>query len=191
MKEKICVFASSSDKIAEEYFKSAKRLGELIAKNGYDLVYGAGSVGTMYAVATAVKSNGGKVIGVIPERLNNIGVDWKECDEFIVTDCMASRKKKMRELSDGFVAIPGGFGTLEEIAEVITLKQLGYHAKPVIFLDTNNFYSSLFAQFETFYSQNFAKRENEKLYYIAKTPEDVMNYIKDYKKTEPVAKWSR
>lgn len=189
MKQKICVFASSSNKIEEVYFADAKKLGELITQNNFDLVYGAGCVGTMFTVAKAVKSNGGKVIGVIPEKLNNIGVDWKECDEFIITECMASRKKKMRELSDAFIAIPGGFGTLEEILEVITLKQLGYHSKPVIFLDTNNFYSNLFAQFETFYNQNFAKPENENLYFIAKTPEDAIKYINTYKKAEPVAKW--
>jgi uncharacterized protein (TIGR00730 family) len=191
MKEKICVFASSSNKIPQVYFDSAKELGELIAKNGYDLVYGAGCVGTMYEIASNVKSNGGKVIGVIPKKLNNIGVDWKDCDEFIETECMASRKKKMRKLSDAFVSMPGGFGTLEEIAEVITLKQLGYHSKPVVFLDTNDFYTNLLAQFETFYSQSFAKRDNEKLYYIAKTPKDVINYIKEYEKAEPVAKWAR
>ena len=189
MKEKICVFASSSNKIAEVYFSAAKKLGELIAKNNYDLVYGAGSVGTMLSVAQAVKANGAKVIGIIPKRLTNIGVDWKECDEYIVTECMASRKKKMREFSDAFIAIPGGFGTLEEIAEVITLKQLGYHSKPVIFLDTNGFYSNLLAQFSTFYDQNFAKRENENIYYVAKTPEEAIEHIKAYKKTEPVAKW--
>ena len=128
MKEKICVFASSSDKIGEVYFKDAKELGELIAKNNYDLVYGAGCVGTMLAVASAAKNYGSKIYGVIPEKLTNIGVDWKGCDEYIVTEDMASRKKKMRALGDVYIAVPGGFGTFEEVMEVITLKQLCYHA---------------------------------------------------------------
>ena len=191
MKDKICVFASSSNKIDEVYFSAAKTLGELIAKKGFDLVYGAGSVGTMFKVATCAKSNGAKVFGVIPEKLTNIGVDWKDCDEYIVTECMASRKKKMRELSNAFIAIPGGFGTLEEILEVITLKQLGYHSKPIVFLDTNDFYSNLLKQFDNFYEQNFARKENKNLYYIAKTPKDAIKYILKYKAAEPVSKWKK
>lgn len=191
MKKRICVFASSSNMIDEVYFVAARELGKLIAKNDFDLVYGAGSVGTMYSVASVAKKEGSKVYGVIPKRLTNIGVDWKDCDEYIVTECMASRKKKMRELSDAFVAMPGGFGTLEEISEVITLKQLGYHSKPVIFLNTNNFYSNLLSQFDTFYEQKFAKTENKKLYYIANSPEETINYINNYKTEEPVTKWAR
>ena len=191
MKKRICVFASSSNKIDEVYFNEANELGKLIGTNGYDLVYGAGSVGTMFATASSAKANGAKVYGVIPEKLNNIGVDWKECDEFIVTECMASRKQKMRELADAYIAIPGGFGTLEEILEVITLKQLGYHAKPIVFLNTNSYYSILFAQFATMFDEHFAKQENENLYYIAKNPQDAINYIKTYQKTETVEKWAR
>lgn len=191
MKKKICVFASSSNKIDEVYFNDAKKLGDLIVQNDFDLVYGAGCVGTMLTIAAAVKSKGKKVYGVIPKRLTGIGVDWKECDEYIVTECMASRKKRMRELSDAFIAIPGGFGTLEEICEVITLKQLGYHSKPIVFLNTNNFYSNLLEQFETFYEQNFAKTESKGLYYIAKTPKEAIDYIINYKVTEPVAKWAK
>lgn len=191
MKEKICVFASSSDKIGEEYFVAAKELGKLIAQNGYDFVYGAGCVGTMFASASSAKFHGAKVYGVIPEKLNNIGVDWKECDEIFVTECMASRKKKMRELADSFIAIPGGFGTFDEIFEVITLKQLGYHAKPIVFLNTNNYYSEMFKQFGTMFEQNFARKVNEELYYIAQTPQEAVNYIKNYVKTEPVSKWDK
>jgi len=191
MKKRICVFASSSNKIDEVYFTSAKELGELIAKNNYDLIYGAGCVGTMLSVAENAQNNGAKVYGVIPKRLTGIGVDWAGCDEYIVTEDMASRKKKMRELSEAFVAIPGGFGTLEEITEVITLKQLGYHSKPIVFLDTNNFYSNLLAQFDTFYEQSFARQENKKLYYIAKTPKETIDYIKNYKVAEPVSKWAK
>ena len=191
MKNRICVFASSSNNIDEVYFRAAKELGKLIGKNNFDLVYGAGSVGTMYSVATSAKSNGAKIFGVIPKKLTNIGVDWKDCDEYIVTECMAGRKKEMRRLSNAFIAIPGGFGTLEEIAEVITLKQLGYHSKPIIFLNTNNFYSNLLDQFGTFYEQNFAIRENENLYYIAKNPEDAIKYILKYGTREHKAVWKR
>ena len=191
MKEKICVFASSSDKIGQAYFKAGRELGKLIAENNYDLVYGAGCVGTMFAVATSAKSNGAKVYGVIPEKLDNIGVDWKECDEYIVTKCMATRKRKMRDLADAFVAVPGGFGTLEEVLEVITLKQLGYHSKPVIFLNTNDYYSKLLEQFRIMFEQDFAKKVNENLYYVAKNPKEAVEYIKNYQKTEPVSKWDR
>ena len=195
MKRRICVFASSSNKIEKLYFSAAKELGELIAKNNYDLVYGAGSVGTMFEVASSSKKYGSKIFGVIPKRLTGIGVDWKDCDEYIVTEDMASRKAKMRELSNAYIAIPGGFGTLEEIAEVVTLKQLGYHSDPIIFLDINNFYSELFAQFETFYEQNFARKENKNLYYIAETPKEAIEYINNYKTPEllkePFSKWAK
>ncbi|MBQ7449817.1 TIGR00730 family Rossman fold protein [bacterium] len=195
MKKRICVFASSSNKIDEVYFSEAKEIGNLIVKNGFDFVYGAGSVGTMYASALTAKEQGAKIYGVIPKRLTGIGVDWEDCDEYIVTDCMASRKKKMRELADAFVALPGGFGTLEEILEVITLKQLGYHSKPIVFLNTNDFYSNLFAQFNVFYEMNFARKESENLYYIAKNPKDAIEYIVNYKtpelQTEPFSKWAK
>lgn len=191
MREKICVFASSSNKIGEVYFKAAKELGKLIAENNYDLVYGAGCVGTMFSVASSAKYYGAKIYGVIPEKLNNIGVDWKECDEFIVTECMSTRKRKMRDLSDAFIAVPGGFGTFEEVLEVITLKQLGYHAKPIIFLNTNDYYSNLFEQFNTMFKQDFAKKVNENLYYVAKTPKEAIKCIKNYQKTEPVSKWDK
>ena len=191
MKKKICVFASSSNKIDEVYFAAAKELGELISKNNYDLVYGAGCIGTMLTVAKNAKDNGAKIYGVIPKKLTEIGAGWRECDEYIVTECMASRKKKMQELSDAYIAVPGGFGTLEEISEVIVLKQLGYHSKPIVFLNTNNFYSNLLAQFDTFYEQKFARQENKKLYYIAKTPKETIEYINTYKASELVKKWEK
>ena len=191
MKEKICVFASSSNKIGEEYFNDAKELGKVIAENGYDFVYGAGCVGTMFASASSAKYHGAKIYGVIPKKLTNIGVDWKDCDEYIVTECMATRKKKMRELGDAYIALAGGFGTFEEVLEVITLKQLGYHSKPIVFLNTNDYYNNLFEQFNIMFKQEFAKKVNENLYYIAKTPKEAIKYIKNYQKTEPVSKWDR
>ncbi len=191
MKERICVFASSSNKIGEAYFNDAKELGKLIAESGYDFVYGAGCVGTMFASASSAKYNGAKIYGVIPKKLTNIGVDWKDCDEYIVTECMATRKKKMRELGDAYIALAGGFGTFEEVLEVITLKQLGYHAKPIVFLNTNGYYDKLIEQFDIMFKQDFAKKVNENLYYVAKTPKDTIKYIKSYQKTEPVSKWDR
>ncbi len=189
MKKKVCVFASSSNLIDEVYFSDATELGKLIGDANYDLVYGAGSVGTMYSVAVNAQNNGAKVFGIIPKKLVGIGVDWQGCDEFIITECMATRKKKMRLLSNAFIAIAGGFGTLEEILEVITLKQLGYHSKPIVFLNTNNFYTDLLAQFNKFYVQNFARKSNENLYFIANTPKEAIDYIQKYEITEPVSKW--
>jgi len=191
MKKKICVYASSSNKIPEEYFLVAKKLGELIAENGYDMVFGAGGIGTMLETASSAKNRGAKVYGIIPQKLKDLKLEWSGCDELVVTECMASRKKEMRVLADAFIAIPGGFGTLEEVLEVITLKQLGYHAKPIVFLNTNNFYENLLKQFSKMYEQNFAKKVSEKLYFVANTPNEAIEYIRTYTETEPVSKWDK
>ena len=145
----ICVFASASNDLAEVYYKDAQKLGRLIAELGYGVVYGGSRRGLMYACAGAVKEAGGKVYGIMPEKLANIGLaNPEDCDEFYVTKGMRERKAKLDELSDAVVAIAGGFGTLEEISEMITQKQLGYSNKPIVILNTNGLYNSLVDFFE-------------------------------------------
>lgn len=187
----ICVFMSSSNHVKEKYYDCAKELGKLIAQNDFNLVYGAGSVGLMYEVARNAQNNGAKVFGVIPKKLTGIGVDYKDCDKYFVTDCMRSRKDKMDKLSDAFIALAGGFGTLEEVLEIITSKQLGYHNKPIVFINTDGFYDDLLNQFEKFYDENFTKEQYKNLYFIASEPKEAIDYIKRYdrEKTASLSKW--
>ena len=182
--KRICVFSSSCNNLDEIYYKEARELGLLMGKNGFDLVYGGGRLGVMYANAGAVKEKGGKVIGVMPEKLYALGISNPDCDERFITKCMRTRKNKMDELSDGIVALAGGFGTLEELSEMIVQKQLGYNTKPIVLLNTNGYYDYLIKFFDNIISKNFAPEDTDKIYYIANTPQDVIDYLKHYTPTE-------
>lgn len=176
----VCVYSSSSDVLDEKYYHEAIELGMLMAQNGFDLIYGGGAVGTMWANAKAVKEFGGKVIGVIPEKLNAICTQNKDCDELHITKCMRSRKEKLDQLSDAVIAFAGGFGTLEELSEMIVQKQLGYNSKAIVILNTGGFYDKLLGFFETIIFQKFASEASREFYYVAKTPKDAIDYLKNY-----------
>lgn len=179
--KRICIFASSCNYLEKSYYEVASEFGELLAKSGFDMVYGGSSLGLMWACAEQVKKNGCQIIGVMPERLHNMGVYTDDCVELFVTPCMRSRKAKMDELSDGVVALAGGFGTLEELSEMIVQKQLGYNNKPIVLLNTNGFYDKLIEFFEEIIKQNFASNKARNLYYVAQTAEEAIEYIKNYK----------
>lgn len=166
------------------YYEEASKLGELLAEHNYEMVYGGSKLGLMWACAGTLKNRGGKLYGVMPQKLNDFGVSSKICDEFYLTSGMRERKAKMDELSDAVIALPGGFGTLEEISELIVQKQLGYNNKPIIFLNTNNFYDKLLSFFNEIISQKFAHKNAENLYYIAQTPEDAIEYLLNYDSSE-------
>lgn len=185
----ICVFCSSSNGIAKQYFNEASRLGALIGSNGHTLVNGAGNVGLMEATSASAKENGAHTIGVIPVRMHEKKLTSGNSQEVIITGDMKARKAKIRGLSDAFIALPGGFGTLEEILEVITLKQLAYLNQPIVFINTNNFFKYLLKQFEVSFAGRFAKEAYRSLYYIAQNAEEAINYIENYKPIQPVTKW--
>lgn len=185
----ICVFSSSSDAVPRVFFEATKELGRLISQNGYTLVYGGAQVGLMGEVAKAVHDHNGYVIGVIPEKLNKAGITYKKTDELVITKDMRERKSFIENKSDAFIALPGGFGTLEELTEIITLKQLGYHNKPVVILNVDNYYSPLLKTFEHIYECKFAKIEYKQLYFVADNPESAIEYIKNYKPLNQVNKW--
>lgn len=180
----VCVYSSSSDILDDKYYEEARNLGVLMGREGFNLVYGGGAVGTMYENAKAVKAFGGKVIGVIPEKLHNLGVGNPDCDELIVTKCMRSRKDKLDNISDAAIALAGGFGTLEELSEMIVQKQLGYNNKAIVILNTDGFYDNLFKFFEEIIGQNFSNTDSREFYYVAKTPQEVVEYLKNYKPKE-------
>ena len=180
----VCVFASSSNYLDEVYYEDARELGRLIGEKGYDLVYGGSNLGFMWACAEEAKNNGSKLIGVMPEKLQSMGVFTQGCDEFHVTAGMRERKAKLDSISDAVIALAGGFGTLEELSEMIVQKQLGYNKKPVIILNTNGFYDKLNEFFEVIIDQKFANKNMRSIYYIAKTPQEAVDYLKTYKPSE-------
>jgi uncharacterized protein (TIGR00730 family) len=176
----ICVFAASSPTAPEKYHIAARMLGKLMADKGYALVFGGGRFGLMGSVAAGVKDSGGRVIGVIPEKLNLPGVAFKGCDELIVTDSMHERKSTMERLSSAYIALPGGFGTLEELLEVITLKQLGYHNSPIVLLNTDGFYDTLAGQFDVCVKESFTDPAYLKLFYRAGSGEEALDFIESH-----------
>jgi len=189
MNKNICVFCSSSDHLSDKYYDAARELGTAIGNSGNHIVYGGTNVGLMHASAFATKNSGGKVFGVIPELIQSKGIASDYADELIVTSDMKERKEVIREKSDAFVALPGSFGTLEEILEVITLKQLGYHTKPIVFVDVDGFYSALKAQFDMQYQENFANESFRNMYVFVSNAADALDYIDNYTVVDQVAKW--
>jgi len=185
----ICVFSSSSNAIADVYVQEAIDLAKLIGQYGHCLINGGSNVGTMDVITREAKKNGAQTIGIIPEKLRDFNLASDHAHEIIVSEDMMDRKFKMREMADAFIALAGGFGTLEEILEVITLKQLGYHNKAVVFINTNNFYDDLFRQFEKSYHEKFAKENYRRLYFIAKNADEAMDYIQNYAPEVIANKW--
>ncbi len=185
----ICVFSSSSNAIHDIYFEEAENLGKLIAKGNHTLINGGANVGLMEAVTIAASKAGAKTIGIIPEKLIGRSLASENSHEVVVTSDMQERKSRMRDMSDAFIALPGGFGTLEEILEVITLRQLSYHTKPIVFVNTNHFFDHLFKQFEVSYNEMFAKEIYRELYFVAANAQEAMEYITGYVPFELDSKW--
>lgn len=185
----IAVYCSSSDIIHQDFFQSARALGEAMAKNNYQLVYGGGMVGLMGEVAKNVKKHGGKTLGVVPKALNIDKVVNDIDDELIVTDGMRERKAIMDERADAFVGLAGGFGTFEEMFEVLTLKQLGYHDKPIVFLNIRGYYNHLLNMFEHIYAEGFAKEQYRVLYHVSESVQDALTYLQKYQPPDLPDKW--
>ena len=185
----ICVFCSSSNAISDVYFQEANKLGELIGNGNHTLINGGANVGLMETLTVSAGKAGARTIGIIPERLQGRSLASNNSHEVIVTPDMQVRKAKMREISDVFIALPGGFGTLEEILEVITLRQLSYHTKAIIFINTNNFFQFLFKQFEVSYSEMFAKEIYRDLYFVANDAQEAMDFALNYEPVELDSKW--
>jgi hypothetical protein len=185
----ICVYSSSSDAVDPRLGLVARELGQAIARRGCGLIYGGADVGLMGKVAEGVKQEGGRVTGVIPRALQAFGLPQHSIDELIVSDGMRDRKAIMEDRGDAFIALPGGFGTLEELLEIITLKQLRYHEKPVVILNALGFYDPLLVVFDHILEQKLAKPSSRQLYHVAPDVADVMAYLDAYRPMESEAKW--
>jgi len=186
----ITVFCGSSDAVDPKYFAAAVELGERIARRGWRLIYGGGSVGLMGALARAVLDGGGLVTGVIPRALLDLGVGETKVSELVVTDGLRDRKAIMDERGDAFVALPGGLGTMEEVLEALTLKQLGYHRKAVAVLDLDGFFDPLWTQFQRGIDEGFIKPEFLDLWYPAPDVDALVRYLEGYEPHRYGLKWT-
>lgn len=173
----ICVFCGSKKGNDPAYEKAASNLGHLLADAGYNLVYGGGKVGLMGALADAVLANGGKVTGVIPQFLLDLEVGHTGITELVVVDSMHTRKQKMATLSDAFIAMPGGYGTLEELAEILTWTQLDIITKPVTILNINGYYDSLLSMMDEMVKKGFLPEQNRSLLNDFNAPEQLLHYL--------------
>jgi uncharacterized protein (TIGR00730 family) len=178
--QRICVFCGSSFGTRPEYAESARQIGRLIAESGLELVYGGGNVGLMGLVADAALAAGGKVIGVIPEALMRWEVGHLDLTELRVVASMHERKATMAELSDGFIALAGGIGTMEELFEVWTWGQLGLHAKPLGFLDVAGYYAHLHAFLDHMTAEGFLKPRHRQMVMVDSDPATLLGRMAGY-----------
>ncbi|MAW94624.1 MULTISPECIES: TIGR00730 family Rossman fold protein [unclassified Leeuwenhoekiella] len=160
---RICVFCGSSDGNDPKIIEEANHLGKVFAERNITVVYGGSQLGIMGAVAKSCLEAGGKAVGIIPEFLKTKEIVHTGLDELITTQTMHERKLKMQEVSDGFITLPGGFGTFEELFEIITWSQLGLHHKPIGLLNTNGFYNALIEMLDEMVKRGFLKQENRDL----------------------------
>jgi len=173
----ICVFASSSSRVNSEFGLAAAKLGSLLSQSGMDVVYGGGGIGLMGKLADAVIETGGKITGVIPLFMKEEGWGHHGLTDMIITPDMGERKKTMFSMSDAVVALPGGVGTLEELTEAITLKQLSLFDGPVIILNTLGFYRSFFDFLDNMIDTHFLRSEHKGIWEIVNTPEEVISAL--------------
>ncbi len=178
--KKICVYCGSSSGERPEYRQAAKALGQAMGERGIDLVYGGAAIGIMGQIADTVLGNGGKVTGVIPTSLVNREISHQGLTELVVVDSMHERKSLMAELSDGFIALPGGIGTLEEIFEVLTWAQLGFHEKPCALLNVAGYYDHLASFLTHAFDQGFIKKATRAKLMIQKDPALLLDLFEDY-----------
>jgi uncharacterized protein (TIGR00730 family) len=188
----ICVFCGSSDTVADEYKKAAFQMGVTLAQSGIQVVYGGGKTGLMGEVANGALSVGGEVIGVIIPSMNTPALAHTSLTRMEVTPEMRSRKARMHELSDGFIALPGGFGTWDELFETITTSQTGEHEKPVGLLNTKNYYAPLLAAIDHAVTEGFVFEEHRQAVSLENDPAKLIESMRNYEHPhEAVKRWMK
>lgn len=173
----VCVYCASSTKIDSAYFEAARELGTLLGKRNIRLINGAGGIGLMSATSDAVLAAGGEVTGVIPRFMVEQGWHHKGLTEMIEVENMHQRKQKMADLSDAVIALPGGCGTLEELLEIITWKQLGLYLNPVVVLNINGYFDPLFDMLQRAVDENFMRRQHGAIWQVAHTPQEAVDLV--------------
>lgn len=173
----VCVYSASSTQIDKAYFDDAKELGKILAEKKISIVNGAGNMGLMRAVTDSAMENGGKCIGVIPQFM--VEQEWHnpELSELIVVDSMHERKHKMAQMSDGVIALAGGCGTLEELMEIITWKQLGLFLHPIVILNTKGYYNPLLEMLDKAAEERFMREEHRAIWSVANTPSEAVELL--------------
>jgi uncharacterized protein (TIGR00730 family) len=189
MIESVCVFCGSSDKVAPAYLKSADAMGRAIARRGITLVYGGGGTGLMGAVADGALAEGGRVLGILPRLFDSPVLRHGRLSELRLVDSMHERKAMMVEESHGFIALPGGFGTLEELFEVLTWAQIGLHHRPVGLLNADGYFDSLLQWMERAAAEGFIYPEHRGLYVWATEPEGLLDGLNGYRRPEGLERW--
>jgi uncharacterized protein (TIGR00730 family) len=171
----VCVFCSSAGGLPEAYRSAARDLGAELAERGHRLVYGGGNVGLMGEVARSVHAHGGTVVGVIPQGLVDRELAYDPADELLVTDTLRERKAEMDARADAFVALPGGFGTLEELLEVLTLRQLRLHDRPIVLVNVAGYWDPFLAMVAEMVAQGFAPLGEGALFQVARTAAEAVD----------------
>lgn len=173
----VTVYCASSTQIDECYFEAARRLGMLLAQKEIRIINGAGSMGLMATVSDAALDAGGKVTGVIPSFMVEQGWHHQHLSELRITDTMHERKQLMADLSEGVVALPGGCGTLEELLEIITWKQLGLYIHPIVILNTNGYFDALIKQLNHAVDEHFMRQQHKAIWQVASTPDEAVELL--------------
>ena len=176
----VCVYGASSSAIDKVYIEAVEELGEVIAERGHAVVFGGGASGSMGAAARGARRRGGAVIGIAPTFFNVDGVLFPDCTEFISPETMRERKKLLEEKSDGFVITPGGIGTYDEFFEILTLKQLGRHNKPIVIYNVDGYYNPMLAMLADAMEKSFVMESVGELYVVLTDAETVVRYIEEY-----------
>lgn len=189
MNKSVCVFAASSMSLDHSYLDAAFRVGQLLGEAGWRLVFGGGAHGLMGAVARGVHDTNGHVLGIIPERLDHPHIAYDQADEWIVTADLRDRKALMEDRSDAFIVLPGGVGTLEEVMETITMRQLDFHRKPIVILNTNGYYDTLLQFFDHMVNESFLKVDHMQLFQVVADPEEAIAAIAQYTDLKPMSKY--
>ncbi len=174
---KVCVYSASSTQIDEAYFSAARTLGTLLAEKGISLINGAGKMGLMAAVTDAVMQHGGEAIGVIPRFMVEQGWHHTGMSQLLIVNDMHERKQTMAKLSDAVIALPGGCGTLEELLEVITWKQLGLYLNPIILLNTKGYFTPLLEMMQRAVDEHFMRIQHAAIWRVAQTPEEAVEML--------------
>jgi len=174
---KIGIFCSSSNSIAPAYYEQAACLGKWIGKHKHSIVYGGAAQGLMECMAQNVKESGGLTIGVLPQAMYENGLGSAVIDQLIITKDLAERKNKMMEIADVFIALPGGFGTLDEIFHIVANGQVGYHDKPLLLFNQNDFYKPLIQQMEQMSVERFTLVEHQKRIIVVNTTDECINEL--------------
>jgi uncharacterized protein (TIGR00730 family) len=189
MPKLLCVYCASSDRLEPKYFAAAEELGRVLVARGWGLLYGGGKTGLMGAVARGTKAAGGRVVGVIPGFMKARELAFDAADELVTVLTLRERKLLLEARADAFVALPGGFGTLEEIMEILTLRQLDLVKKPCVFFNQDGFYDDLLRLFDRMLADKFFKPSNLQLFRVAATVPEIFVRIEDEPTAQAEPKW--